>query len=100
MKKSFFYALYINYPARYERGDVEKILDAALDWYRYDNQHYLIHTTSDEDVWYKRLETIFNPDGYMFICQLDPMRYNGWMDDSFWEWYNKNVNRKNKRDSS
>ena len=68
-----------------------------MDWYRYDPNLYILHTTSDVDKWQERLFDFVKNDGKLFICELQIENRNGWMNKDFWNWLNpKSVERNEK----
>ncbi len=81
-----FLHIYIKQRAGVTRDEVEKTLNIALDWYRYDNKVYVVYTTSDVDKWKERLIDLVKPNGHLFICRLDIKVRQGWMPKAFWNW--------------
>ena len=86
---SSFYLVHVRGNPGVTRDVIEAKLNLAVDWYRFDEGHYILYTTSDEDKWYARLESLIKPDGVAFICKLEKDSSNGWMPKSFWDWYGK-----------
>ena len=78
-----------NHHLRNRLEEIEKQLNVAIDWYRFDDGHYVVYTTSDADKWYGRLQSLVKPEGSVFICKLEKDDSNGWMQKSFWDWYRK-----------
>lgn len=68
---------------------LEKKLSLAIDWYRYDNNIYIVYTTSTVDKWQERLLEFVNDGGKLFICELQVSNRNGWMIKEFWDWLKK-----------
>lgn len=84
-----YYNIYIKAKVGVTQEQVEKTINLAVDWYRYDDGLYIVYTTTDEDKWFERLKKHVDPKGYLFICKLDISKRNGWMQKAFWEWLKK-----------
>jgi hypothetical protein len=83
----YLYHIYVSPKAGVTQEQVEKKLNQAVDWYRYNQGSYVVFTTSDEDKWFARLAPLVKPEGYLFICKFDPSHRHGWMAESFWKWF-------------
>jgi hypothetical protein len=81
-----FLHIYISPRDGVTREQVEKKLDLALDWYRYAQGLYVVHTTSGVDKWKVRLLDFVKPRGRLLIVKLDVTERQGWMNKDFWEW--------------
>jgi hypothetical protein len=68
---------------------VEKKINLALDWIKYSETSWLVYSTSDVATWMTRLKPLAEPDGRLFICELNVKNRNGWMNKNFWEWLKK-----------
>lgn len=75
-------------------SQIEKKIDLAIDWFRYDKSCYVLYTSSLPDKWFKRLEEFVKPDGKLFICELEINNRQGWMTKEFWNWLNKRSDNK------
>lgn len=71
------------------RQEVEKVLDTAVDWYRYQDNCWILYTTSTAEKWYARLEELVKPEGSFYICRLDITDDQGFMSSEFWKWLQK-----------
>ena len=91
MAKGTFYHLYAIPKTELESSVIENRLNLAVDWFRYAKNHWIIYSTSDIDRWMKRLKPLIEPDGKLFICELNLNNYNGVMSQSFWDWVGKRV---------
>ena len=89
MANTTFYHIYIKPKEGVTKEKVEEKMNLAVDWYRYTNTDYIVYSTSDVNKWQGRLLELVNPDGLMFICELNIKIYNGWMTKDFWEWIQK-----------
>lgn len=89
MPKGRFYHVYISQKEGITQDEVEEKLNHALDWYRYNIGLYVVFSTSDMKTWMSRLKDFVEPDGNLFICELDVSNRNGWMNKDFWEWLKK-----------
>jgi hypothetical protein len=67
---------------------VEK-MNLAVDWFRYTDTNWVVYTTSDISKWQRRLKEFADPDGSLFICELNINNRNGWMSKDFWKWLRK-----------
>jgi len=86
-----FYHIFILPKAGVTREMVEKKLNQALHWYRYNDRCYVVYTSSNESKWFARLDPLVSPTGNLFICKLDPNNYHGRMQPSFWKWFQERV---------
>lgn len=89
MDKAVFYHIYIVPKEGITQEEVEKKINLALDWFRYDNSVYVVYSTSDINKWMTRLRPIVEKDGRLFVCELNHTNRNGWMNKSFWNWLRK-----------
>jgi hypothetical protein len=82
------YHIYIKPKAGVTMDQIDEKMNLAVHWYRYHNSPiYVIQTTSDQVKWQERLLPLVHPDGFLFICKLDPTHYQGWMKKTFWDWF-------------
>jgi len=84
-----FIHVYIKTTKEVTKSQLEVKLSLAVDWYRYDDNIYIIYTTSSIDKWQQRLLELVKTDGRLFICELQIENRNGWMNKAFWEWLKK-----------
>ncbi len=68
---------------------IEKTMNIAVDWFRYSDTNWVVYTTSDINKWHGRLKKFADPDGNLFICELNINNRNGWMTKDFWVWLRK-----------
>jgi hypothetical protein len=71
------------------REAVEAVLNEAEDWFRYYETCYVVETTQSPQQWHKKLHSLVNQQGRLFICKFDEKHYFGWMAAEFWQWYQK-----------
>lgn len=71
------------------RKEIQKVLDLAITWFRYQDNCWIIHTTSDANAWYTRLEKLVNPGGNLLIIKLDLSDRQGWISKDLWKWLKK-----------
>lgn len=92
MASAKFYMVYVdrNEDTAYE--ELENKMNLAVDWYRINSQLWILYTTSDEEKWYSRLESLVKPGGHVFICKLDKSKRQGWMKKDFWKWIRREKN--------
>jgi hypothetical protein len=78
-------------PTPEKRGEIEKILNRAKDWFRYAPNCWLIYTGVAPKVWHERLKDgipwITN-ESYL-ICPIDVREKSGWLRRAAWEWINQ-----------
>ena len=86
MATAKFYMIYVDLNKESDSDKLEEVMNLSLDWYRVNDQLWIVYTTSDKDKWQSRLSPIVKPDGYMFICKLDTSDRQGWMKKGFWSW--------------
>jgi hypothetical protein len=83
------YHLFVRPNVGVTRAQVEEVLGTSIDWYRYEEGLYILHSSTNEDVWFQRLEKLVKPSGFALIYRLSPSRYMGFMPKTFWEWLEK-----------
>lgn len=88
-----FYSIYINPKKDSNIEQVEIEMNKALDWFRLNQSFWIVYSSSDVDQWMARLKKLVDPDGTLFICELNIENRNGWMTDKFWNWLKKNINK-------
>ena len=81
-----FLHIYIDPKKEITQEMIEKKINLALDWFRYDDKVYIVYTTSDAKKWQARLLNFVKGGGKLFICELDLSNRSGWHTKSFWEW--------------
>ena len=74
--------------------DVEKQMNKALDWYRYNDNCYVVYSTADMKMLMGRLRDLVDQGGLLFISELNITNRNGWMPKEFWEWLKMDRNNK------
>lgn len=84
-----FYHIYITPKPGITREDVQKKMDLAIDWFRYDDKNWVVYTTSDAKKWFSRLEKYVEPGGQVLIIKLDTKDYWGFMTENLWDWFRK-----------
>jgi len=84
-----FYHIYISPKKEITRDQIKKKMDLAIDWFRYDDQNWIVYTTSDAKKWYSRFESLVVPGGHIFISKLDLSDYWGHMSKKLWDWLKK-----------
>ena len=89
MTKAVFYHIYVVPKEGVSVEEIEKKIDLALDWFRYDDSVYVVYSTSDIKKWMTRLRPLVEKDGRLFVCELNHKKRNGWMNKSFWNWLRK-----------
>ena len=86
---SSFYHIYISPKKDVTREAIEKVLNIAIDWFRYDDKNWIVYTTSDSKKWYSRLQPFVEPGGNVLIVKLDMSEYWGFMSKKLWDWLKK-----------
>ncbi|WP_316634716.1 hypothetical protein [uncultured Flavobacterium sp.] len=84
-----FIHIYIKPKKGISREVIEKKISLALDWYRYDDNLYIVYTSSDISKWQERLVSYVKDSGRLFICELKISKRNGWLNKDFWIWLKK-----------
>lgn len=87
-----FLHIYINPNKGISKEIIENKISLALDWYRYDENLYVVYTTSTVSKWQNRLVNLVNNGGRLFICELNINQRNGWLNKDFWNWLKKERN--------
>lgn len=81
-----FYSIYISPKKDSSFEQVEEEMNKALDWFRVNQSFWIVYSSSDINKWMARLKKLVNPDGTLFICELNIKNRNGWMTEKFWDW--------------
>jgi hypothetical protein len=71
------------------QNDIEENMNLLLDWIRYDENCYVVYSNSTIRQLNMRFRPLVEPDGRLFICELNIENRNGWMAKSFWSWIRK-----------
>lgn len=69
--------------------DIEKILDSAVDWYRFQRNCWLVKTNNSAQHWVDQLVDYYKPGGQIFMSRVDSSDQQGWMRKAFWDWTRK-----------
>ena len=91
MAKGVFYNVDASPKTGIKSEEIQEKLNLAVDWIFYDINHWIIYSMSDVEKWMTRLKPLIEPDGQLFICEINLTNHNGWMDQSFWDWIAKRV---------
>ena len=92
MAKGKFYHVYLMPKADTSYEQIEKKMNLALDWFKYDKNHWVIYSSATMDKLSARFKPLVEPTGRFFVCELNVSNRNGWMDKGFWAWLNKKRN--------
>lgn len=84
-----FYHVFIVTKPNVKYQDLEAKMNLAVDWFRCNNNTWILYTSSDHNKWVARLRPLVEPEGDLFICRLDTTKRNGWMTQEFWDWLGK-----------
>ncbi|MCQ2102481.1 MAG: hypothetical protein MJY98_04580 [Fibrobacter sp.] len=86
IKVKKFFSIFINPKKGCSVSQVEDEMNKALDWFRLNESFWVVYSSSDIDRWMGRLKKLVDPDGSLFICELNIENRNGWMTENFWTW--------------
>jgi hypothetical protein len=73
---------------------IEKQMNLALDWFKYDQHVWIVYSTAEIEKWNERLKPLAGSTGVFFVCEIDASKRTGWMAKSFWEWLKKDRSKK------
>jgi hypothetical protein len=69
----------------------------AIDWIRYAPNCWIVLTSSEPDVWFRRLKTVLHDNDNFYICSLDVANGvpvgSGFLPESLWDWFRKYSSR-------
>lgn len=85
-KQRRFLHVYLRSRLGVKKSQIEKIMDKAFDWIRYDENCWILYTITPVRYWQARLRHFAEGGGNLFICRLDVSERNGWMSKDFWSW--------------
>ena len=86
MAQANFYIIYIKRKKEITYESVKEKMDLSVDWYRINEQLFVLYTTSDAEKWYSRLSPFVKESGSLFVSKLNTNDRQGWMVDEFWKW--------------
>lgn len=86
MADAKFYHVYLKPKSDVEISKIERKMNLALDWFKYDNNNWVVYSNAGIAKLITRYKPLVEPDGRLFICELVKSSRNGWMDKDFWEW--------------
>lgn len=89
MRSGTFYVIYIKCAKDVSFDTIKRKMSLCRSWYRFNENTWIVYSTSDVDKLYGRFSPIVEEDGNIFICELDINNKQGWMNEKFWEWINK-----------
>ena len=92
MARGKFYHVYLVPKSTLTLSEIEKKMDLALDWFKYDKLNWVVYSSATMDKLSARYKPLVQPDGRLFICELNPSNRNGWMSKDFWTWLKKDRN--------
>ncbi len=65
---------------------LKPIFDRAVDWVRYTPTNWLVVTSKEPAVWYRRIKPLLRDGDYVFVVEIDLDRRAGFLPRSLWEW--------------
>jgi hypothetical protein len=71
---------------------LEPVFGQAIDWMRYAVNCWIVYTTSDPEIWYKRLLMVLpepKENHSIFICEIDLKERSGQFPENLWKWLDK-----------
>jgi hypothetical protein len=70
---------------------IEKLLDKAIDWYRYAPNCWIIYTKLDASNWTERLKNIPGMENHaeFLLAELNLNNRSGWASQDLWDWLDK-----------
>ena len=81
------YVFVINVRPGVSLTDVQKRF-GKMPWYRIAPNVWIAKTNAEPREWADHLNVLVEPGGTLFISRLDTHAVQGWMDESFWAWFN------------
>ena len=74
---------------------IVKQLNRARNWISIPPYTWILYSTASADQWYQRFKKFVQPEGNLFICELDvtPGHRAGWMGKKFWNWLKQCLKR-------
>ncbi len=90
MANGKFYHVYLSPKFGVSMNTIEKKMNLALDWFKYDKNNWIVYSTSSMEKLMTRYKPLVEPSGSLFICEINIKNRNGWMNKNFWDWLKKN----------
>ncbi|KIC90267.1 hypothetical protein OI18_23375 [Flavihumibacter solisilvae] len=69
--------------------NIEAKMNLALDWIKYGNNVWIIYSTATLEKLMTRYKSLVEPEGRLFICEINIVNRKGWMNKGFWDWLKK-----------
>ncbi len=89
MSNGKFYHVYLTPKPGVEIETIKKQFNLALDWFTYDRNNWVVYSNAPIQKLMTRFKPLVEPEGRLFICELNSANRNGWMNKDFWEWLKK-----------
>ncbi|MBL7925276.1 MAG: hypothetical protein JNK61_00070 [Bacteroidia bacterium] len=90
MANGKFYHVFITPKTGVDLEAIKTQMNLALDWFKYDKNNWVLYSNASMDKLMTRFKPLVEPEGRLFICELNTSNRNGWMNKDFWEWLKKN----------
>lgn len=87
------YNIYISPRKGVTRNQIEEKMNFAIDWFRNNDNNWIVYTTSDAKKWHSRLKGFINDGGTVLIFKLDTSDYWGHMPKNLWPWLKEKKNK-------
>jgi hypothetical protein len=77
--------------------ELKPAFNLALDWVTYAPNCWIVHTSSEVDVWYRRLKPLLHDADGMLIFEINLNTQSGWvagfLPPFVWDWLRRTTNR-------
>jgi hypothetical protein len=84
-----FYHVFLKPKSGVRREAIEKTMDLCIDWCRYNDNCYVVYSSSDIPKLNERFKNHVRPDGGLLICKCDIKGVRGWLPKEIWPWFQK-----------
>jgi hypothetical protein len=89
MADAKFYHIYITPNVGASIESIKTQMDLSPDWFKYGRNNWIIYSGTSIKKLMLRFKPLVEPNGQLFICELNISNRTGFMPKDFWEWVRK-----------
>lgn len=78
-----------NFAGPGKSDELEPVFNKALDWIRYAPNCWLVWTSKDPNIWYRRLKPFLATGDHLLVVEVNLAERAGWLPRSVWDWINQ-----------
>jgi hypothetical protein len=94
MTRKFLHIAFNFYARPVKFEELKPAFNQALDWVTYAPNCWIVMTSSDAEIWYRRLKPLLHDEDSMLICEINMAEaLVGYLPGFAWEWIRKNTDQ-------